>query len=208
MKSIGNKIAPKDQTESLHFLLLLCRKTQGCYREFGFIETIRRIFRELFHLFNKPDSRLDISPLTEELAIGAAPRSIDALRDLRSLNFTDIIDLRAERKSSDILTWTEGVHVNWIPTYDDWKPKPPDFFRRLSYVLNNILSSDIGKKVLICCGAGEHRSPLAGVLGLVNMGYSLESALSKVQQARPISELLPVYKLSLVHFLKERRSDF
>jgi hypothetical protein len=40
------------------------------------------------------------------------------------------------------------------------------------------------------------------LVALVVMGYSMESAVATVKKARPEAELLPVYKSSLVEFLR------
>jgi len=187
-------------SQSIPFVQLMWLKTQGCYREFGLIETIRRMFRELFRPFSTSKLQPDISLVTEYLAIGAAPRSEDALKRLRDIGFSHVVDLRAERKQSDILASAREISVRWVPTYDDWRPKSAEFYKKLSLELNSTLSD--GGKLFICCGAGEHRAPLAGVLALVNIGYSLDTSISMIQKARPVAELLPVYRSSLVEFLE------
>jgi len=159
-------------------------------------------------MVKKSDGRLDLSHITENLAIGAAPRSFNSIRCLIDLGFRHVIDLRAERKKTDILVKTTDVSVQWVPIYDDWRPKPPEIFQKLMTEINTILWSKNSGKFFLCCGAGEHRAPLAGVVALVAVGYSLESAIVMIQKARPVAELLPVYKLSLNDFLKEQKDYF
>jgi len=181
----------------------LCRrKIEGCYREFGFIETARRMVRELTRSLKKSDVDLDISLVTKDLAIGAAPRSSHSINRLRDLGFRRVIDLRAERNQSDILMNTGDFLVQWIPIYDDWRPKPPEVYQKLEIEIKKVLFSEDGGKLFICCGAGEHRAPLAGVLALVTMGYPLEHAIAMIVKARPKAELLPAYKTSIVEFLR------
>ena len=182
---------------------LYLRKIQGCYREFGLIETFRRTVYELSRHFKKYKDVPDISSITENLAIGAAPRSMNAIKHLTELGFKHIIDLRAERKKTDILVNTKDILVHWVPIYDDWKPMPPEYFQNLKAEINKILSKNNKERLVLCCGAGEHRAPLSGVLALVNMGYSLGASIAMIQKARPAAELLPVYKSSLKAFLKE-----
>ena len=134
------------------------RKIQGCHREFGLIETIHRIVRELTRMVKKSDGRLDISLVKENLAIGAAPRSFNSIRCLIDLGFRHVIDLRAERKKTDILVNAKDVSVQWVPIYDDWRPKPPEIFQKLMTEINTILWSKNSGKLLLCCGAGEHRA--------------------------------------------------
>jgi len=168
------------------------------------METFRRTVHELTRLFKNYEDVLDISSVTENLAVGAAPRSMNATKRLSELGFKHIIDLRAERKKTDILANTKDVSVQWIPIYDDWRPKPSEFFQNLNTEIKTILCSKNSGKLLLCCGAGEHRAPLAGVLALVSMGHSLDVAMEMVQKKRPVAELLPVYKSSLIEFLRDQ----
>ena len=54
---------------------LYWRKFHGCYGEFGLLETIHRTLRELIRSPGGSADTLDVSIVTEKLAIGAAPRS-------------------------------------------------------------------------------------------------------------------------------------
>ncbi len=179
---------------------LYWRKIEGCYRQFGFIETTHRMIRELIRSLKRSEVGLDLSLLTKDLAIGAAPRSFHSVNQLRDLGVRYVIDLRAERNPSDVLMNTVDFLVKWIPMYDDWRPKPPEFYRKLEVEIKEILLSGDCRNLFICCGAGEHRAPLAGVFALVIMGYSLEQAVAAVKKSRSEAELLQVYKSSLVEF--------
>ena len=181
---------------------LTWEKTQGCFREFGLRETVRRMAKEILRTVRAPINGLDISVVTEKLAIGAAPKTVEGVEGLLNSGFNCVIDLRAERKEWDILVKAEGDLVIWIPTYDDWKPKPVKFFSDLYAAISGKLLSNSEDRLLICCGAGEHRAPLAGVLALFILGYSFDTSLSMIQKARPKAELLPVYISSLKEFLK------
>lgn len=186
---------------------LIWMKAQGCYYEFGLKETMRRIAKEILSPVRAAVNGLDISIVTEKLAIGASPTSHEAIRQLLNLGFKRIIDLRAERKQSDILSGRRDILVDWIPTYDDWKPKSFELFEELHNALNPVLKNS-HTKLLICCGAGEHRAPLAGVVALIMMGYPLDTAIGMIQRARPVAELLPVYVSSLKQFLASTNRVF
>lgn len=183
------------------------KKTKGCYDEFGLIETLRRMVRESRRILMKSGDVLDISLVTERLAIGAAPKMLNALRDLKLLGFTNVIDLRAERKSSDILVSTKDVSVMWVPTYDDWRAKPPEFFKLLAKEIDKVFTTNEDKKLFICCGEGKHRAPLAGVIALVKLKYPLELAMTTIQEKREVTELITTYKKSLIDFLKDDVDD-
>jgi hypothetical protein len=188
--------------QSISKTKLYWRKTEGCYRQFGFIETTHRMIRELIRSLKRSEVSLDISLITKDLAIGAAPKSFHSVNRLRDLGFRYVIDLRAERNSSDVLMNAGDFLVTWIPMYDDWRPKPPELYQKLEREIKKVLLSEEGGKLFICCGAGEHRAPLAGILALVTTGYSLEHAIATVKKARPQAELLSTYKSSLIEFLR------
>lgn len=190
-----------DDVQAISIMELIWRKTQGCYREFGFREIFRRFIRESLRAMGKSKNPVDISSVIEEFSIGAAPKSTDGVRHLRKLGFSHLIDLRAERRKTDILAKTKEISVHWVPTYDDWRPKPTEFFSKLETVIKKILLSNGNARFLLCCAAGEHRAPLAGVLALVLMGYSLDKAVKTIGKARPAAELLPSYQSSLSEFV-------
>ena len=69
------------------------RKIQGCYRQFGLSETVRRTIHEFILMFSMSSDHLDISAVTEDFAIGAAPKSATAIASLRNLGFSHVMDL-------------------------------------------------------------------------------------------------------------------
>jgi len=185
--------------ESVSPSLIMYRKLKGCYLEFGFFEVIKRITKELSRRGRLFNHQPDASPLKDNFSIGAAPKSEPSLGWLLSDGYNQIIDLRAERKSNDILMNSEEITVHWIPTYDDWLPKSKEFFEKLTRELQSILSV-LDNKLFICCGAGEHRAPLAGAVALIENGHSIEDAINIIKTARPVAEFLPVYVSSLKKF--------
>ena len=181
---------------------LLWLKFIGCTREFGLLESLRRTRKETLRALSKRSSSLDISWIDERTAIGAAPKSPAHMEELKALGVTDIIDLRAERNGqAESMFHTAGIHSFWVPTYDDWLPKGRDFFAQLCHQLAAI-HQDPGRRLLICCGAGEHRAPLGGVVALIVQGHCLESAQRVVEDARPVAELLPPYLSSLREYVE------
>jgi hypothetical protein len=192
-----------DKSDYICNFRLLLRKIEGCYREFGYMEALRRVVLESISCIRRYDD-FDISMITEKLAIGSAPRSPSSLRRLVDLGFKHIIDLRAERSRSDTLVSTRDIEVCWIPIYDDWRPIPMEFFNVLFRETNRILLEK-GTKLFICCGAGKHRSPLAGVVALMSMGFSMAAAENIIHKARPQVELLTPYKSSLARFVQDQK---
>jgi len=168
------------------------------------MEALRRVKKEILRAGNN-SSHLDISWLTEKLAIGAAPRDTESLIRLRTMMITDIIDLRAERKENDALASIKTLNVHWIPIYDDWLPKNSEFFKLLSRQTDSVCRNP-EKKLAVCCGAGEHRAPLGGAVALWSMGYSLGEALELIKKSRPVAEFLPVYLNSLRDYLKSMQT--
>jgi hypothetical protein len=185
---------------------LICHKTLGCYREFGLGEIFRRFIRESFRPIGRSKDP-DVSLVAEEFAVGAAPKSKAALDCLKGMGFEHVIDLRAERSRNDILAGTEEVSVHWIPTHDDWRAKSFDFYRQLEATIRLLLAGGEKAKFYICCAAGEHRAPLGGVLALVVLGHSVDIACTMIRDARPVAEILPPYRSSLVDYLVDRQGD-
>jgi hypothetical protein len=188
-------------TDYILNLRLIWGKIAGCYLEFGTFETVRRSVRELLRKLRRPREGLDISLLSDNLAIGAAPKSLHSIRQLRDWGFNYVIDLREERKQSDILAKTKELCVQCVPFYDDWRPLSKLIFKELADTIKDTLIPKNANKLLICCGAGEHRAPLAGVLALVIMGHSIDTAISLIIKSRSKAELLPVYMKSLRQYL-------
>jgi hypothetical protein len=174
----------------------------GCSREFGLIEALRRVRKEFLRGKSK-SPHVDMSWVTDQLAIGAAPRDTESLIRLRNMMITDIIDLRAERKENDVLASIKDLTIHWIPIYDDWLPKNSDFFEILSRQADSVCRNS-EKKLAICCGAGEHRAALGGVVALWSMGYSLGEALELIKKSRPVAEFLSVYLKPLRDYLKSK----
>ena len=178
---------------------LLYKKARGCLFEFGAIEVFKRIAKECSRKSAPISLDPDISPLDQSLAIGAAPRSRPALDRLVEQGYDHIIDLRAERKADDVLNGPTQINMHAVPTYDDWLPKPIEFFQSLVRQIASIRAVP-NHRLLICCGAGEHRAPLAGAVALVETGDPIEEAMSKIKAARPVAEFLPVYVASLQRY--------
>ena len=179
---------------------LFLRKLSGCLQTFGLGETARRIFKETSRLVSGSRRDIDISMLTEKFSIGAAPKAHETVDELIHRGFQSIIDVRGERKDNDLLcSPKDGLKVYHVPIYDDWRPKPHEFFKEISDAAKKMVSNG-GGKFFICCGAGEHRAPLAGAVALIEMGYSLEEAMNTIKKARPVAEFLPAYVSSLEDF--------
>jgi protein-tyrosine phosphatase len=179
---------------------LYYEKILGCSAEFGIFETLRRIKRELAR---KRGDALDISWVTGQLAIGAAPHGPELLKSLADLEISDVVDLRAEKKEKDVLSGLRIFKIHWVPTYDDWRPKSFKFYDQLIHTSKEIARNS-EHRVLICCGAGEHRAPLAGAVALMTRGFSLEEAIALIRKARPVAEFLPVYVRSLEEYMKSK----
>ena len=186
---------------------ILLFKAWGCIRTFGMVETVRRTVRESRRSVRPRDpARLDVSVVAADLVVGAAPRSAAAVRRLTETGVTDVIDLRAERPASDCLLAADGIQVHWVPTYDDWRPKPAEFFEAVVSLARRVAGAP-NSRLLVCCKAGEHRAPLGGATVLADRIGDLAQAFALIRAARPVAEFLPVYTESLrVYFTgRDRR---
>jgi hypothetical protein len=197
-----NQPAPAPGPARLFKLRLLWRKFTGCTREFGLLEALRRAHKEVLKTVARRKRAFCISWIDERTAIGGAPITPAELEELKAHGVTDVIDLRAERSfQAKTMFHNADIQAFWVPTYDDWLPKSWSFFTDLKDTID-LVYQDRRRKLLICCGAGEHRAPLGGVVALIVQGESLETASKMVERSHPAAEFLPTYIRSLQKYVK------
>jgi hypothetical protein len=179
-------------------VILLWRKLAGSLRTFGVRDMLRRCAKEATRLFrHRAVGAVDVTEVHVRLLVGAAPRSTAAVQLLSAAGITHVLDLRAERRATDPLARTDVVAVHWIPTYDDWRPKDETFYSAIEEAAQAVWRRSPGARLLVCCGAGEHRGPLGGAVVLADLLGDLDEALRRVAAARPVAEFLPAYEQSL-----------
>lgn len=148
---------------------------------------------------------MDISFLTQRLAVGEGIWTSERMGHLVRLGFTHIISVQAEFDERDLARdW--GLEVLWNPVDDDFQPKPPDFFARSVEFAKTALARQ-ENQLYVHCAAGIHRGPLTCAAILLAWGYSVEDALELIRRRRPAADFPAVYVASLRRFGGVDESD-
>lgn len=125
-------------------------------------------------------TRLNVSWVTDELAVGGAIHTRDIAR-LRRMGITAIADCREEAADDEVVLAKHGIAYLRIPTPDACELAQPDL--RIGVVwVNERLAQ--GEKVYVHCKHGVGRAPLLASCLLVAQGASAEEALHRVKSHR------------------------
>lgn len=105
----------------------------------------RLIVKALARIREMPPRNLNLSWVTDSLAVGGAFRPRD-VRRLRARGVTAILDLRAEASDDPDLLARYGIVFLRLPTPDEHPPSQPDFERGVEWILDQQAA---GHKVLV-----------------------------------------------------------
>lgn len=143
---------------------------------------------------------MDLSWVTERIAVGGGIWNDQNMEELVDLGFTHIIDMQIEFDDRP-LAEHYAVEVLFNPTDDDFEPKPPDLFQRgVDFALQAL--DDPASRIYIHCAAGVHRAPMMTLALLRVMGWSLQGAIELIQQRRFVADFADVYVQSVEDFVK------
>ena len=134
---------------------------------------------------------LDISWVTERIAVGGAIWSEARMIEVVRAGITHILDMQIEFDDTPLAS-PYGVQVLWNPVDDDFQPKPPEVFQRGVEFALRALEED-GSKLLVHCAAGVHRAPMMALAILRSLGWGLEDAQGLLIARRPVADLADVY---------------
>jgi len=142
---------------------------------------------------------MDISWLTERIAIGGGIWNAENMAQVAEAGITHIVDMQIEFDDT-ALAAKHGIAVLWNPTDDDFAEKPGGLFRRgVDFVEAALANKDA--KVFIHCAAGVHRAPMMALAVLGTMGWSLDDAMELIEEKRPAADFAEVYLRSVEEFL-------
>jgi len=148
---------------------------------------------------------MDITWLTERLAIGGGIWNAGNMATVAEEGITHIIDMQIEFDDTTLAA-EHGITVLWNPTDDDFEPKPAVLFRRgVDFVGAALAEADT--KVFIHCAAGVHRAPMMALAVLGTMGWSVEDAMELIGAKRPVADFAEVYVSSVEKFLDGNGTD-
>jgi protein-tyrosine phosphatase len=143
---------------------------------------------------------MDMSWVTDRIALGGGIWNDANMEELIDLGMTHIIDLQIEFDDRP-LAEPYGVQVLFNPTDDDFEQKPPDLFQRgVDFALAAL--DEPGGKVYIHCAAGVHRAPMMTLALLRVLGWTLKDAMELIQRRRFVADFADVYVQSVEDFVK------
>jgi protein-tyrosine phosphatase len=142
---------------------------------------------------------MDISWLTERIAIGGGIWNAENMAQVAAVGITHIIDMQIEFDDT-ALAAKHDIAVLWNPTDDNFEPKTAELFQRgIDFAL--AVLEDGRCKLFIHCAAGVHRAPMMALALLGSMGWDLQKAKELIQERRPIADFAEVYVRSVEGFL-------
>jgi protein-tyrosine phosphatase len=142
---------------------------------------------------------MDITWLTDRIAVGGGIWTLDNMEKVVREEVTHIIDMQIEFDDTP-LGEAVGVHVLWNPTDDDFDHKPRELFQRGVDFARMALEEPTAK-LFIHCAAGVHRAPMMALALLGSMGWTVEDAMALIEKRRPVADFADVYVRSVEDFL-------
>lgn len=145
---------------------------------------------------------MDITWLTDRIAVGGGIWTADNMAKVAREGVTHIIDMQIEFDDTPLAA-EHGIEVLWNPTDDNFEPKPAALFQRGVQFAHAALDEP-GTKLFIHCAAGVHRAPMMALALLGSMGWTLESAKVLIETRRAVADFADVYVRSVEEFLDGR----
>jgi protein-tyrosine phosphatase len=144
---------------------------------------------------------MDMTWMTDRIAVGGGIWSADNMADLARAGITHIVDMQVEFDDTP-LAEPYGISVLWNPIDDDFQPKPPKIFQRGVDFARDALEQD-DAKVFIHCAAGVHRAPMMTLAVMCALGWKLDDAMRLMEARRPIVDFADVYVESVERYLEQ-----
>jgi protein-tyrosine phosphatase len=143
---------------------------------------------------------MDMTWVTDRIAVGGGIWTDEKMIEVVRAGITHIIDMQIEWDDTQ-LARPYGVKVLWNPTDDDFRPKPPELFRRgVQFALAAL--DDAESRVFIHCAAGVHRAPMMALAVLRAMGFRLQDAVDMIESRRQVVDFAEVYVQSVEQFMR------
>ena len=135
-------------------------------------------------------SRMNFSPITDDLFIGTTPSAED-YNHLRGLGVRLVINMRVEyRPRKD--PHPTPLELLWLPTFDS--PLVPIPMRALHRGAKTALAAiQNGGKVYAHCAGGVHRGVTMGACILIAQGYTPQAAMELIKAKRLLADPFVFY---------------
>jgi protein-tyrosine phosphatase len=145
---------------------------------------------------------MDVTWITERVALGGAIWNAQNMQDLTRSGVTHVLNMQLEFDDRPLAA-PFGIRVLWNPTDDDFLPKPPELLERgVDFALEAM--GDPQARLYIHCAAGVHRAPMMALAVLCAMGWEIEAAMVLIETRRPVVDFADVYVESVRHYLELR----
>lgn len=136
---------------------------------------------------------LDVSWLTEDLALGAAPLD-SQWEQLFALGITAVLEVRAEGVDDTAILEARGVRYRREEVADFEAPSLRQLYDMVQWIRARL---DDRCKVLVHCRKGVGRSAMVACATLVALGFPLDVAYSILRSVRPNIALSPTQENAL-----------
>lgn len=147
---------------------------------------------------------LDLSWITEALAIGGSFRPNQTAMLARDHGVTAVVDLRGEESDDEFLLARHQVEFLHLPTID-FEPLSAAMVRRgIEFVTPRLVA---GKRVLVHCARGIGRSAVLVLCVLVEQGHTPIDALVLAKSRRPCVSPSPAQYHAWAAWLASRRDE-
>lgn len=142
----------------------------------------------------------DIPPpveVADRIWIGGKPDSV-AIETLHTEGITHILNVSTEPENPAV---GSTIRVEWVPTIDDFRPKPISWFRRGVAFAERALN-DPSQKLYVHCREGRHRGPLMTYVILRALRrFSPLEARRAISANRALAAFPPAYLASAETYL-------
>jgi protein-tyrosine phosphatase len=124
---------------------------------------------------------LDLSWITETLAIGGSFRPTQTAELVRDHRVSAVVDVRGEESDDVRLLAKHHIEFLHLPTIDFAPISPAMLERGVAFVTARV---SVGRRVLVHCSRGIGRSAVLGLCVLVEQGHTPLDALALAKDRR------------------------
>lgn len=141
---------------------------------------LRIVARVLEHASDLVPTHLNLSWITDQLAVGGAPKKRD-YRRLAAAGITAVIDCREEDSDDEQALAKVGIRLLHLPIKDRYAHSGEQLRTGADWAIQAMGN---GGKVLVHCQHGVGRGPLVGGSILISMGLSAPEAVKTIRTRR------------------------